>query len=216
MKKLAIIQHHIEEDEGYIKQWILDNQLEFSRWLVAEQADFAEPQVFDGVLILGGEWNVKDRDSLDWMQREFDWIKSAFELNIPCFGICLGAQILARLLGATIHSMPVAEEGVKTITLNKRDFLLDFPLSQLMVNLAHGYRFDLPDNSLNYASSTLCEHQIFFHAHRPVAGIQCHLEWSAEMIQKQLPGLDKNELEQLNPMESRALLFYLLDYHFKN
>lgn len=57
-----------------------------------------------GAVIFGGPMSANDRD--DYIRRETDWIGIALKENLPFLGICLGAQMLARHLGATVASHP--------------------------------------------------------------------------------------------------------------
>ena len=56
----------------------------------------------DGVVIFGGPMGVND--SCDWLKREIDWLKVPLAEEKPFLGICLGAQMLARALGARVFS----------------------------------------------------------------------------------------------------------------
>ena len=93
MKPIAVIQHQVNEDEGFIYEWSQLHDLELVKWHVNKQVSFTPASNFSGVIVLGGEANVKDVEKLIWMKREISWIQSAIELSIPCFGICLGAQL---------------------------------------------------------------------------------------------------------------------------
>ena len=216
MNNILIIQHQSDEDEGYIKQWLETHQFEAHRWKVWLNEPVAAPSNFDGVIILGGEANVKDKAETLWMQTEFDWLEQALRENVPCFGICLGAQILASLLGAEVHSLKEPEKGVKTLQLDNRKVLADFPASRLKVNQAHSYRFDIPDNCQSLAESVLCKQQLFVHNDNRVLGIQCHLEWTADTMRRILPDVvSLEDLSQLKVVETRALLFHLLNQMFR-
>jgi len=211
-KAIAIIQHQADEDEGYIKHWIADRQFEFERWLVWQDSRFTDPTNFDGVIILGGEADVIDRDSVSWMHNEIQWLRLALENHIPCFGICLGAQLLAHIMGAKIHRLKTPEKGVLPLRVDNLGNILEIPFKQLMVNQAHNYRFDIPIECVNYAQSDLCQQQLFINKNHDILGIQCHLEWSQSTMASVL-GDDvlPQQLQSVNSLEAQKLLFKLLD-----
>jgi glutamine amidotransferase class I len=43
-------------------------------------------------------------DTLDWVRREVDWLETPLAEDKPMLGLCLGAQMLARVLGARVFS----------------------------------------------------------------------------------------------------------------
>lgn len=57
-----------------------------------------------GAVIFGGPMSANDPD--DFIRREIDWIAVPLAENKPYLGICLGAQMLARLLGAKVGPHP--------------------------------------------------------------------------------------------------------------
>ncbi|MGD1038572.1 MAG: glutamine amidotransferase [Roseiarcus sp.] len=58
----------------------------------------------DGVMVFGGP--VSANDDHDWIKREIDWLAVPLREQKPLLGICLGAQFLARQLGARVFSYP--------------------------------------------------------------------------------------------------------------
>ncbi len=56
----------------------------------------------DGVIVFGGPMCAND--SADWLRREIDWLAAPLAEQKPFLGICLGAQMLARQLGARVFS----------------------------------------------------------------------------------------------------------------
>ena len=55
-----------------------------------------------GAVIFGGPQSAND--DTDYIKREIDWIGVPLKENKPYLGICLGAQMLARHLGARVDS----------------------------------------------------------------------------------------------------------------
>ena len=57
-----------------------------------------------GAVIFGGPMSANDPD--DFIRTEIEWIKVPLREEKPFLGICLGAQMLARQLGATVAFHP--------------------------------------------------------------------------------------------------------------
>jgi len=96
----------------------------------------------------------------------------------PVLGLCLGSQLLAAALGASVTPNPVKEFGWHPVSLN--DEAGDDPLFRDLQGPFqafhwHGDTFSLPTGSVNLASSPLCRHQAFRHG-ATAYGLQFHLE----------------------------------------
>ena len=104
MKKILIVVHQPTSDTGLVGQilrawgYTLDIR-------VPSQQDELPPTMdnHDAVIIFGGPMSANDRETLPFIGTELDWIPVALESGKPYLGICLGAQLLARVLGATVQ-----------------------------------------------------------------------------------------------------------------
>ena len=102
MKNLAVIQHVDWEGAGHFlvqQAPLCDVTLRvFEAW----KNSFPDPDHFDGIVILGGGPNVNEEDTYPFLRLEKKWLQEVIRLDIPCLGMCLGHQLLAEALGATI------------------------------------------------------------------------------------------------------------------
>jgi GMP synthase (glutamine-hydrolysing) len=57
-----------------------------------------------GVMVFGGPMSANDE--ADWIKREIDWLAAPLSEDKPLLGVCLGAQMLARQLGARVFTYP--------------------------------------------------------------------------------------------------------------
>ena len=147
------------------------------------QAGAPRPEIasYDGLIFLGGPMSVND--GLPFLQQEMELIRQATAVSQPILGICLGAQLIARALGAAVRRNPVKEIGWYDLHFTEAasgDRLFD-GLSRETVFHWHGETFDLPPGGELLASSELCRHQAF-RAGECVYGLQFHLEVTPEMI----------------------------------
>ena len=134
-----------------------------------------DPQAYAGVIVFGGATSANDCGEHQWVRSELDFIERCVQLNKPFFGICLGAQMLARVLGSDIrsHSKGIKEIGFFRIdpTPCAGDFLPD----PLHVMQWHSEGFDLPDGCTNLAYSEHFPNQAFALNDR-IQGVQFHPE----------------------------------------
>lgn len=135
-----------------------------------------------GLIFLGGPMSVNE--DLPYLRRELGLIDEALAAGKPVLGICLGAQLIAKALGARVYRNPVKEIGWAPIRLTEaghRDPLLGRLRDPEVVLHWHGETFDLPAGATWLAYSEACRHQAFRYGSN-VYGLQFHLEATPEMI----------------------------------
>lgn len=136
---------------------------------------------YAGLIFLGGPMSVND--DLPFLRREMEFILQAMEQRQPILGICLGAQLIARALGATVRRNSAKEigwYGVQFTAAAGSDRLFH-GLSPETVFHWHGETFDLPPGAELLATSDLCRNQAF-RIGEGVYALQFHLEVTPEMI----------------------------------
>ena len=141
-----------------------------------------DPARYDGLIFMGGAMSVND--GLPHLEREARWVAQAVEAGRPVLGVCLGAQLIAKALGASVYRNPVKEIGWFEIELTGEgaaDPLFAGVGPRESVFQWHGETFDLPPGARWLASSTACCHQAFRIGSSAYA-LQFHLEVTPEMI----------------------------------
>jgi GMP synthase-like glutamine amidotransferase len=147
------------------------------------RAGVALPDIaaYDALIFLGGPMSVND--DLPDLQHEMECIRQAMSQRQPVLGICLGAQLIARAVGATVRRNPAKEIGWYGLRFTEAAAgdRLFHGLSEETVFHWHGETFDLPHGAELLASSDLCRNQAF-RIGENVYGLQFHLEVTPVMI----------------------------------
>jgi GMP synthase (glutamine-hydrolysing) len=136
-----------------------------------------------GLIVLGGPQSVNK--SIPYLRREEHLIAEALECGKPVLGICLGAQLLAKVLGAKVTRMGEPEIGWRTVRVSEGgegDALLGGFGEQVVFHW-HNESFDLPAGAVRLAGSEACRNQGFRYREK-AWGLQFHLEVTPEMIAK--------------------------------
>jgi len=135
----------------------------------------------DLVVVLGGPMSVHDAAQYPWMGPEKRWLAGALEGGHPVLGVCLGAQMIAEVSGATVRRSPNREIGWFPIEIERSGlpWTLDFP-RRLEVMHWHGETFEIPRGMNRFASSEACANQAFVSDDGRTLGLQCHFEWDIE------------------------------------
>src|SRR3984957_14489743 len=116
---------------------------------------------FDLLAVLGGPIGAYEDDLYPFLNDELALISSALKAEKPVLGICLGAQLMARALGAKVYPGPAKELGWKKLSLSSDGEKLLAPLEGLPVLHWHGDTFDLPAGAINLAATDICKQQAF-------------------------------------------------------
>jgi GMP synthase (glutamine-hydrolysing) len=143
---------------------------------------------YGGLVILGGPMNVDEIDRHPHLRTELRLIEQAIALGMPVLGICLGAQLIARTLGAPVRPNHVKEIGWSQVAVTdaaRSDRLMQTFAATEHVFQWHGDTLDLPRGAVQLASSPDCEQQAFRYGDH-VYGLQFHLEVDERLIERWL------------------------------
>ena len=172
------LQHVSFENLGSIEEWALKQQHTLSSTRVFAGDLLPKIDELDTLIIMGGPMSVHDEERYPWLIEEKRLIHAAVEAGKRLLGICLGAQLIAQVLGANVYKNPEKEIGWFPIDKNPNDVssdLLDHMLDQAIVFHWHGETFDIPMGARLLAQSDGCRHQAFAYD-KNILALQFHLE----------------------------------------
>lgn len=203
--KVLLFRHFAFDDPSAIVQW-------------AEQAGcdviIREPAIeirqewleeFDLLVILGGPMSVYQETEYPWLVREKAFVKSAIDTGKKVLGICLGAQMIADVLGASVYRAGHKEIGWHWMcrTHQRHPWLEHIP-KQFESYAWHGDTFDLPKEATRLAASAACENQAFAYGEH-VLGLQFHLETTRQCIDRMLTDWS-DELQTAPYIQSESVI----------
>jgi len=174
------LQHVAFEGLGSIRPWLKAAGYEITNTQFLKSAELPDINEIDLLVVMGGPMSVNDEDEFPWLIQEKRFIRDFIENGKPVLGICLGAQLIASAIGASVYPNRVKEIGWFPIqrVSSTDSSIFRFPTS-LEVFHWHGETFDLPSGAILLAKSTACENQAF-QLGRSVIGLQFHLETTPE------------------------------------
>ena len=189
MRKVLVFQHVANKILGTLNPTLKAHKLNM-RYVNFERTPDDQPsmQKYNGLIILGGHMGVYEADKYKHIKVEMQLIEEALKKNIPVLGICLGAQLLAHVLGSDVKKHQEKEIGWCDINLTdngQKDALLSHFRPTEKVFQLHGDTFDIPKTAVHLASSPICDGQAFRYGDK-VYGFQFHLEADQAMIQRWL------------------------------
>jgi GMP synthase (glutamine-hydrolysing) len=189
MPRLLVFQHVAAEPLGTLDALIRarGHRIRFHNF---ERHPDAQPSVdrYRGLIVLGGPMNVEDQHRRPHLKTELRAIEEALKQGKPVLGICLGAQLLAHVLGAHVRRLPAPEIGWYELGMTesgRTDPVLAGLGDRPHVFQWHGRAFELPAGAAQLARTDTCEQQAFRWGANAY-GFQFHLEVEAAMIERWL------------------------------
>lgn len=155
---------------------------------------------YDGLVILGGPMNVDQEKQYPHLTHEMELIEQALKKEVPVLGICLGAQLIAKTLGAGVRSNPCREIGWHPVDLTptgREDRIFSHFAAREMIFHWHSQTFEIPKRADHLAASPLCPNQAFRYGDK-VYGFQFHLEVDEPMVERwMMVPYHQQELQEL-------------------
>ena len=187
MKKLIVIQNIEREGPG------LFSKIAYKKGFITEICNLSKGEALpqfsknDLILIMGGPMGLEDinKKNYSWLKKEIEFIKNVIDNEIPIIGVCLGAQLIAHVMGGSVEKLKILSNkrykteigwseifSSKSNKLNKLNLFLRDPLYVLHW---HMDRILLPSNADLLASSNFCREQLFKIGDK-IFGLQFHAE----------------------------------------
>lgn len=217
--KALILMHAAHEGPGSFGEVLQDNGASVTTVKFHENPDaYPVEKDFDLLLSLGGPMDSGDVANHPWLARETEMLGRAARDGKKVLGICLGSQILARGLGASVRPGTAREIGYAPIQLTDegRDdpILAGLKPTETVLHW-HSDQFEIPTGAVRLASSDATENQ-GFRLGRHAYGLQFHLEVNRALLEEWLanPAV-RQELESTPGAPSADQLLAAAEEHEK-
>ena len=176
-RPLLVLQHLECEPPGAYEDELLDRGIPFERVLLGRSTRLPDWRAYAGILTMGGPMGAYDEARHPWLGPEKRLIADAVRSGKPYWGVCLGAQLLAASLGASVTPGARPELGVLPVELTpaaSADPVFAGAPSTFPTLQWHGDTYELPAGAVQLARSERFEQQAF--AVENAYALQFHLE----------------------------------------
>lgn len=186
--RLHYLQHIHFEDLANIKVWAKDRGFAILRTLLFNDEKLPSLNDFDWLVIMGGPMNIYEEKKYPWLVREKRFIEKAINRQKVVLGVCLGAQLIADILGGKVYKNKHKEIGWHPVYLTEdgeKSTIFKALPKRFIAFHWHGDTFSLPKGCVRTAESKGCLNQAFEY-NLNVVGLQFHLESSYLAVKKLL------------------------------
>ncbi len=166
-----------------IEAWANGKGHDVSRTLLFEGEALPDIEKFDWLVIMGGPMNIYEDEKYPWLTAEKNFIRGVIEEGKIVLVICLGAQLVADVLGGKVRRNELREIGWHWVSLTaeaQRSEIFRVLPEKFVALQWHGDTFEIPPDATWMAKSEACANQAFQHG--KAIGLQFHLEASMESI----------------------------------
>ncbi|MDN4502483.1 glutamine amidotransferase [Alteromonadaceae bacterium BrNp21-10] len=210
--QIHYLQHVAFEGLGSMQSQLLNAGHTITSTALYKNEPLPEITKVDWLIVMGGPMGIYDYVQYPWLAVEKQFIQGCIKAGKKVLGICLGAQLIADILGAAVTKNPHREIGWFPIQLTGKAKALG--LSNIFADAQpvfhwHGDTFAIPQGAIPLASSKACMNQGFIYKNNVLA-LQFHLETTLQSA-KDLIEHCGDELDGSQYVQSSASILQDLD-----
>ncbi len=186
MKKVLFLQHGDVDKPGLLAETLSTEGIGLEIFHAWRDGDFPVLQEFHALALGGGGQSAWEVEEHPYLETECRMIREAFRLGIPVLGLCLGAQLIARALGAEVRRAARKEIGFFPVELHPAgisDPIVGALPARFPATHWHGDVFDIPGDAACLGASALTPHQILRRGTNAL-GFQFHLEMTPPLFEE--------------------------------
>jgi GMP synthase-like glutamine amidotransferase len=137
----------------------------------------------DLLIIMGGTMSVNDEANYPWLKLEKRWLRRYLSAGKPAIGLCLGGQLIANALGASVSRNQHQELGWMDVgrVSHVPENYFQIP-EKINIMQWHSETFEIPRGGVRLAQNNVCQNQMY-QIGRNVLGFQFHPEMTPHALQ---------------------------------
>lgn len=181
MRPVAIFRFSPTEGPGHFGEWLERHEVP-QRIVALDRGESvpADARAFAGIGMMGGPMSANDR--LPWNAPLLALLRQAVADDIPVIGHCLGGQLFAKALGATVSPTTTPEIGWGEVKVADHAMAEWFGGRDRFTTFQWHYDiFELPRGAARVLTNAFNPQQAYAIGRH--IGFQCHIEMTREMVE---------------------------------
>ena len=196
VKPIVIVQHQASVPAGHIRTGIEEAGAEIV--VLDAWRDASWPAIDDvgALVVLGGTMNVDQLDDYPFLKQSRDLMSEALEKEVPTLGVCLGSQMMARVLGAEVFRAEPRNAlfSMLELTDEGRSDALVGPFDGVSVLQFHEDTFTVPGDAVPLARSSSSGLPQAFRFGNTAYAIQFHFEVDRAIVEGWIHNIGRREM----------------------
>ena len=185
MRVLSIVHEPTSTGGGGLFEQIAEQRGErLERWVTVDGGSAPDAaSSYDAIMVFGGAMHPDQDAEHPWLSDEAAFLREAIDREVPLFGACLGAQLIARATGAAVGKAAMAEVGWHPVAINEiglTDPVLGVLPERVDAFEWHYYGFELPTGAVLLAENDAARQA--YRLGERTWGVQFHPEVTRHML----------------------------------
>lgn len=207
--RVAIVQHQPSVPPGLIAD-VLRKEATEAASVYAWRDDAGWPSIrdIDGLVVLGGTMNVDQLDEFPFLKRSRKLMSAALERGIPTLGVCLGSQMMARVLDAPVRRAEPRNALFSPLEITDEGRTDPFvaPFVDVEVLQFHEDTFTVPEGAVTLATSETSGLPQAFRYGSNAYAIQFHFEVDRTILERWVTDIGAREMSDEWGISDQELL----------
>ena len=195
-KPIAIVLHEPSVPPGLITDVLAEKGRRVVRVDAWRDPEWPDIEAIAGLVVMGGTMNVDQLDEYPFLKVSRDLMAAALEKQVPTLGVCLGSQMMARVLGADVGRADPRNAMFSAIELTdegKNDDVVS-PFAETEVLQFHEDTFEIPNVATPLATSSSSGLAQAFRYGQNAYAIQFHFEVDRSIVRGWLDNIGRRAM----------------------
>ena len=181
-QRIVFIEHEPEPRDDRASRYLTDRGFSIA-WFQPFKGELLpdiDPEIA-GVVVTGGGAQIDQIEQSPYLYSEAQWIEQCLKADLPILGLCLGGQLLAHVLGATVGPREDGLQEFGYYTVQPSNLEQPFVPPDFNVLQSHSRGFEVPDGATLLARGELFPNQAFCYGDNAY-GLQFHPEVTSAIL----------------------------------
>lgn len=206
MPPVVVVQHEPSVPPGSIAQVLEEDGFPYVVLEAWREPDWPDPGGLGALIVMGGTMNVEELDAYPFLRKSRELMAGALERGVPTLGVCLGSQMMSRVLGGDVRRAEARNAFFSPVQVETDDPVLEAFAAGAPVLQFHEDTFTLPPGATALARSARSGLLQAFRYGDNAYAVQFHFEVDEPIVRGWCDNIGEAALEREWGTSARELL----------